>query len=1061
MKRILLVLPMMAFTFIGWSQQKSFKKKEMQAIPHGMPQPINLPELGVPIATQPLVGNNTIKSIPSLQKRSALLPSGLKVKTSDAGLPTMIEGVLPTPQYVAQKTVEERVFQYLNAVEKAIQITKPSEEFVIKSIETDEIGQTHVRLQQVFGKIPVWGSQALVHETNEKVTLFNGIYFPTPSVNSLQPSVSNTDAELSVRADLSKKTGFSNLKQEVKEHIGGEQLRSELIIFHKNDKRDAERLAWHVTAYPNVVHRYEYFVDAQTGEILDSYHSSCTISGHVHGLNEASDMNEIAAEKPLNTEGGVPNNTNAFVVDGAFTATATDLLGLSRTINTYQVGTKYYMLDASRSMFSLASSTMPGKPVGAIQTLDANNTDEGPYYYVSSTNNVWSNPTAVSSHFNAGKSYDYYKTVFNRNSINGKGGTVTSFINVTDGGRSMDNAYWNGEAMFYGNGSQAFKPLARGLDVAGHEISHGVIQNTANLKYQGEPGAMNESFADIFGCMIDRDDWQIGEDVINGRTIFPTGYLRDMANPHNGGTNINSNGWQPQHVSEKYNGTQDNGGVHTNSGITNYAYYLFASNGSVGKAFAEQVFYRALSVYLVASSKFIDLRSAVEQSCKDLYPNNAAVLAAAQTAFTQVGIGTGGSTTGTVYQQDLKVNPGADWVVYTTNDQSKLMLTNGATNTTLTLSSRGVLNKPSVTDNGSRIFYIGSDKKLYGVTLNWSTSTPTFTDVLVEGTPSWNNVAVSKDGTKIAGNDGTDTLWLYSFVNNPNGVWKTFKLFNPTFSAGVDAGAVQYSDALEWDHFGTSVLYDAYNRITGQGSDAIEYWDVGNIEVWSNQTNTWLATPKIEKLFSDLPENTSIGDPTYAKNSPYIVAFDYIDDSGSSTEYYILAANTQTGDVTAAAAGIYQNNTVGYPSFSRTDDRILFTNEDNAGASRLAIVSLASSKLEPNGSPTIFKTDAQFGNWFANGSRILNAIGELDKTAIEVSPNPFTDNLSVNITSETAANGKLEVIDLLGRTIKTAPLSIVVGKNGVSLDTHSLQAGTYLLKISVGEKSRTTKIVKF
>lgn len=1056
MKRFLLVLPMVAFAFIGWSQQNSIKKKEIKAVPHRAFQSLSTPEVGVPIATQPLVGNTAIKPIPFLPKRSSLLPQGLKVKTSDAGLPTMIEGTLQTPQYPVQKTIEERVFQYLNAVGKAIQIAKPSEEFIVKSIETDEIGQIHVRLQQVLGKIPVWGSQVMVHEAREKVTLFNGVYFPTPAVNSLDATISNAQAESFVKADLDKKTGFKTLKDDVKEHIGGEQLRSELVIFHKNDKRDAERLVWHVTAYPNVVHRYEYFVDAQNGEILDSYHSSCTISGHIHGINEA----ENPTERPQNTE-GVSNNTNNVLLDGVFTATATDLLGLSRTINTYQVGTKYYMLDASRTMFSLASSTMPGKPVGAIQTLDANNTDDGPYFYVGSTNNVWNNPTAVSSHYNAGKSYDYYKTVFNRNSINGKGGTITSFINVTDGGTSMDNAYWNGEAMFYGNGSQAFKPLARGLDVAGHEISHGVIQNTANLKYQGESGAMNESFADIFGCMIDRDDWQVGEDVINGRTIFPTGFLRDMSNPHNGGTNINSNGWQPQHVNEKYNGTQDNGGVHTNSGITNYAFYLFANNASVGKAIAEKVFYRALSVYLVASSKFIDLRSAVEQSCKDLYSTNAAVLTAAQNAFTQVGIGTGGSTTGTVYQQDLKVNPGADWVVYTTNDQSKLMLTNGATSTTLTLSTKGVLNKPSVTDNGKAIYFIGKDKKLYSISLNWSTTTPTFTERLEEGTPTWNNIAVSKDGTKLAGNDGTDTLWLYSFVNNPNGVWKTYKLYNPTFSTGVDAGAVQYSDALEWDHFGTSVLYDAFNSIKGQGADAVEFWDAGTIEVWSNQTNTWLAKPKIEKLFTDLAESTSIGDPTYAKNSPYIVAFDYIDESVTPTEYYVLAANTQTGDITVASTGIYKNNTVGYPSFSRLDDRILFTNEDNTGASRLGIVNMASNKLEPNGTPTVFKTDAALGNWFANGARVLTSVGDLEKTAIEVSPNPFTDNLAVNITSETASNGKIEVIDLLGRLVKTAPLSIAIGKNSVSLDTHNLQAGTYLLKISVGEKSRTTKIVKF
>src|SRR5215203_7409311 len=98
----------------------------------------------------------------------------------------------------------------------------------------------------------------------------------------------------------------------------------------------------------------------------------------------------------------------------------------------------------------------------------------------------------------------------------------------------MDNAFWNGSAMFYGNGNSSFRQLERGLDVAGHEMSHGVIQNTANLEYIGQSGALNESYADVFGAMIDRNDWQIGEDVVLP-AVFPSGALRDLSNPNNGG----------------------------------------------------------------------------------------------------------------------------------------------------------------------------------------------------------------------------------------------------------------------------------------------------------------------------------------------------------------------------------------------------------------------------------------------------------------------------------------------------------------------------------------------
>ncbi len=98
----------------------------------------------------------------------------------------------------------------------------------------------------------------------------------------------------------------------------------------------------------------------------------------------------------------------------------------------------------------------------------------------------------------------------------------------------MDNAFWNGVFMAYGDGNVAFKPLAQALDVAAHEMTHGVIQHTVNLEYRGESGALNESFADVFAAMVDRDDWQLGEDVIKSLGLFPSGALRDMAHPHNG-----------------------------------------------------------------------------------------------------------------------------------------------------------------------------------------------------------------------------------------------------------------------------------------------------------------------------------------------------------------------------------------------------------------------------------------------------------------------------------------------------------------------------------------------
>jgi Zn-dependent metalloprotease len=129
---------------------------------------------------------------------------------------------------------------------------------------------------------------------------------------------------------------------------------------------------------------------------------------------------------------------------------------------------------------------MPDEPVGGILTLDARNTSPSLSNFnvdlVRSSNNMWLDKLSVSAQYNSLKAYEYFLNTFGRNSINGSGGTIVSIINVADdNGQSMDNAFWNGEAMFYGNGDEYFTKLAKALDVGGHEMSHGVVQNTANL----------------------------------------------------------------------------------------------------------------------------------------------------------------------------------------------------------------------------------------------------------------------------------------------------------------------------------------------------------------------------------------------------------------------------------------------------------------------------------------------------------------------------------------------------------------------------------------------------
>lgn len=217
---------------------------------------------------------------------------------------------------------------------------------------------------------------------------------------------------------------------------------------------------------------------------------------------------------------------------------------------------------------------------------------------------------SVSAHSNIGIVFDYFYNTFGRRAIDNQGSTIMSLIHVTENGRPMDNAYWNGAFMLYGDGNIGYKALAGGLDVAAHEMAHGITQHTVGLEYKFQSGALNESISDVFGAMVDRSDWLLGEDIVQ-TAYYPSDALRDMENPHNGGTSRNDHYWQPASMSEyvELDISEDNGGVHTNSGIPNHACYLIGH--AIGKDKTEQIYYRILDArYLNTQSNFVDMRLA-------------------------------------------------------------------------------------------------------------------------------------------------------------------------------------------------------------------------------------------------------------------------------------------------------------------------------------------------------------------------------------------------------------------------------------------------------------------
>jgi hypothetical protein len=746
-------------------------------------------------------------------------------------------------------------------------------------------------------------------------------------------------------------------------------------------------------------------------------------------------------------------NSEMPPLDGPATANANDLFGQSRLVNTYKVGNTYFFINAIETMFNSTQSSFPDNGVGVIWTIDAQNTspenNDFGAAHITSGNNSWNNPKAVSAHFHAQKAYEYYKNTFGRNSINGQGGNIVSLINVVESDDSqMDNAFWNGQAMFYGNGLDAFTaPLQKALDVSGHEMSHGVIQETANLEYLNESGALNESFADIFGAMIDRDDWKMGEDITSTQ-FFPTGALRDLSNPHNGGSSLNDNGWQPAHFNEKYTGGDDNGGVHINSGIVNKAFFLFANNASVGKSKAEQVYYRALNEYLTKSSNFVDCRIAVVQAATDLHGANSAEVNAAKAAFDAVGIGNSGGTT---TPPDIQTNPGDDYIAMTDGNSDQLyVFASDGTDTFNPLTAISPLSRPSVTDNGSVVYYIDQDNKMRAITINWSAGTSS--NQVISQDAIWTNVAVSKDGSRLAAltTDNDDKVWVYDFGLQ---TWKDFQLYNPTTApGGQDSYNVVYADVLEWDVTGQWILYDALSHITTAGND-IEYWDIGFMYAWNGSN---FGDGYVSKLFSSLPEKASVANPTFSKNSADIIAFDYFDEFND--EYSLLGADTETGEV----GTIYDQGTELYwPSYSPDDKSMVFNENLTDGTEVLAFISLQSDKISSTGNASVFVEGGRQGVWFANGNRALASNDLVAQNNIRLYPNPVGDGqLNLDFSTKKTGDVQVQVFDLMGRLVLEEKISASAGKNNHRLTTASLASGQYFVRISMAEGQAALRFIR-
>lgn len=932
------------------------------------------------------------------------------------------------------QSVKPATLDVLTGLAPVLKLNDPKSELSQVSDTRDELGLRHVRYAQQYKAVPVWNRDLYVHcDIDGEVTTINGTYEPSPSKElSPVPSISRESAMVVATNDLKAKERWAPVTGDAAAMLKIPSPSSKLVFFPEDKSM---RLAYEVEVFPNIYERYIYIVDANNGDVIRSIEAFCSLTPRDHKTS-VTKVGTFSA----------PAASAAMPLAGFTNATGTDLNNQSKSLRVYQHSDGNYYSIWDLPNLNTGQSQLPNSPVGGGITLTLNNKDltrDADLFHITSSNNNWSDRAGVSAHANMKVCYDYYSNTFGRKAIDDQNSLIISIVHATDGGGGMDNAFWTGKLMVYGDGASAFKPLAGGLDVAGHEMTHGVIEHTANLVYEFQPGALNESCADVFGIMIDPTNLQVGEDVMksgNGTC------LRDLLDP----TNPSGLSHQPGHMNDYKNlsANQDNGGVHVNSGIPNRAAALIVN--AIGRDKAAKIYYRALQNYMTRNSQFIDCRLACEKAATDLFGNTE--LTAVQTGFATVGIG--GAPTNNNENDVPAQTGGEDFIAFLTEtgaigvvdtvEAIPLLFTDPAA--VARVSGDGSKAQLTAPRSGANIWFVDQDGFLNYI-IAATGEVRFFPDLKVQETGDLWNAAVAPDESYVAlSSDYSQDPNIYIFDGT------TLSKYELAVEGGDGSGveSIQYPDVMSWspNKNNDKLSFDAYNEEQIGGS-SYSYWSMYEMN---------FGTKKIYNLIPAQPEGISVGNIIYSNTDPDVVAFNIIGDNGV---YDIALANFETGDLFELA--LYNNNINGSnildadkPSFSPNDNFMTFASVANKSLLFLNGANLNLTYLQ-------FQSALYNPYWFLfNGSADVKEEPVYEPLHVNgVYPSVFMSDFTISFNCDKRMDIECDLLNIFGHRMSSiASGAYLAGENTISYTNNELAAGTYFVRLYADGKTYMRKVIK-
>lgn len=479
------------------------------------------------------------------------------------------------------------------------------------------------RYNQSYHGVPIEGATMILHEKNGVVTYANGMLiqnFYRPFTPTVQREEAIATAIINTRAT---KYAWENetLEQDLKNVRNDEKATyyptPRLVFFDPQFSSVAGnyRLAYEVNIFAiEPLESITYYIDATTGEVLKSIKKNQNINVEVQAKTRYNGIQTITVDSVSPTQFVLRENSR----------------GIGNGIYTRSLNNTGSMIDFD--------------PNQATDVVEADN-----FFDTDSVANA--------AHFGAEKTYDFYYEKFGRNSIDNNGLQLLSYVHL---GQNVENAMWTSGAMFYGDGVGGYQFTF--LSVCGHEITHGLTENTANLIYEYESGALNEAFSDMFGASIayygsDTLKWTIGDELGSA--------FRDMSNPK---ANQNPDTYHGQYW---VTGNDDNGGVHSNSGPANYWFYLLCEGGQgtndkgaaynvtpLGVDKADSIVFYTLTENLTETSDYQETYELSLMVAADLYGDCSPEMLTVAEAWWAVGVGYHFSDT-TIFVTDI-LSPATD-----------------------------------------------------------------------------------------------------------------------------------------------------------------------------------------------------------------------------------------------------------------------------------------------------------------------------------------------------------------------------------------------------------------